>query len=327
MGTHPTGRPLDEVLPRIGSLAQLVACESYVLSDGPAAASRRIRLTVGELDVELLPDRGLDIGAVRFAGTPVAWISPTGLPRRASGDDFGRTFGGGLLTTCGLRNYGPAALDEGEAHPMHGRYSTLAATVRRVEADERGAAVEAEVVEAELFGAHLRSRRRIEVPLGSASIRVEDVVTNLGARPVAPMVLYHLNFGWPLVDEGTRLETGAAKVVPRDDAARAGAWNLFPALADPYPEQVFLHELPEGPAEVRIARPGGFGATVRFDTATLPGLVQWRVAEPGCAVLGIEPASAPTILGRADARARGLLRPLAPGESRRYAVEVAFAHP
>lgn len=337
MQPHLYGSPLAHAEPRLGSLAQAVSCESYVLSDGPAAGSRRIRLVVGELEVELLPDRGLDVGAVRFAGVPMAWLSATGLPRRTTDDDFGRTFGGGLLTTCGLRNYGPPVVDAGESHPQHGRYSSLSATVRRAEAGCSGAVVEGTVTEAEIFGAHLESRRRIEVPLAAgsaasgspvraASIRVEDTVTNLGPRPVSPMVLYHLNFGWPLVDAGTRLETNATAVTPRDDAASAGveSWNVFPALAEPYPEQVFVHELPAGPAEARVTGRGGLAATVRFDTATLPGLIQWRVAEPGCTVLGIEPASAPTILGRADARERGLLRPLAPGESRVYAVELGF---
>lgn len=331
------GRSLDEAEPHLGSLAQAVRCESYVLSGGPSAGARRIRLTVGPIDVELLPDRGLDIGAVRFAGEAVAWLGPTGLPTRRSVDDFAQTFGGGLLTTCGLLNYGPAVTVDGEAHPMHGRYSTLPAEVHRAEAARSGAVVEATVTEAEIFGARLELRRRIEVPLDGGRIRITDIVTNRGVRSVAPMVLYHLNFGWPLIDTGTRLETGAAAVVPRDAAAAAGAesWDLFPELTESYPEQVFVHELPGAgsgagtgalsqPGVVRILNPSGLTATVRFDTATLPGLIQWRVAERGLAVLGIEPASAPTILGRGDAAERGMLQPLAPGEDRRYAVEISF---
>lgn len=142
------GRSLDEAEPHLGSLAQAVRCESYVLSGGPSAGARRIRLTVGPIDVELLPDRGLDIGAVRFAGEAVAWLGPTGLPTRRSVDDFAQTFGGGLLTTCGLLNYGPAVTVDGEAHPMHGRYSTLPAEVHRAEAARSGAVVEATVTEA-----------------------------------------------------------------------------------------------------------------------------------------------------------------------------------
>lgn len=327
VATRVPGDGAAELLPRLGSLAQLIACESSVVSDGQAAGSRRIRVTVGELDLELLPDRGLDIGAVRFAGQSMAWISPTGLPARSGDADFARTFGGGLLTTCGLRNFGPAVTDEGESHPMHGRYSGLRASVRRAEADLTGVVVEAEAVEAEVFGAQLRLRRRVEVPYGEAAITVRDTVTNMGPRSESPMVLYHLNFGWPLIDEGTILRSSATAVVPRDEEAERGidTWSVYPALTSPYPEQVFTHELGPDRGEVSIESRGGLGARVDFDAATLPGLMQWRVAEPGCSVLGIEPASAATILGRADARRRGLLQPLAPGESRDYRVTVSFA--
>ena len=106
------------------------------------------------------------------------------------------------------------------------------------------------------------------------------------------------------------------------------SWQTFPPLADEYPEQVFTHELPaDRPVAVEVAAPSGLAVRIAFDTAQLPGLIQWRVAERGHYVLGIEPATAPTILGRADARARGLLRPLAPGEERMLGVEVAVTLP
>ena len=59
----------------------------------------------------------------------------------------------------------------------------------------------------------------------------------------------------------------------------------------------------------------GLGIRISFDTAVLPAMFQWRVAQDDGVVLGVEPATAATILGRADARAAGLLRALAPGES------------
>ncbi|MBK0417522.1 DUF4432 family protein [Leucobacter sp. CSA1] len=328
--------PLADTAAEAGALGLISSCESSVVSDGPEAGTRRIRLVSGDLDVELLPDRGLDLGVARVAGVPVSWVSPTGFPRRDLTADtgFARTFGGGLLATCGLQNFGPEQLEDGGggagsrvAHPMHGRYGSIPASVVRAEADETGAVVEGRVREAEVFGVDLELRRRVELPLGERAIRIRDVVVNRGALPAECMVLYHLNFGWPLVAEGTELRTGAEEVLPRDAAAEAGLeeWHRFPALSERYPEQVFSHRLPGGrSAEIGIAHPGGFTARVAYDPAQLPGLFQWRVAERGFAVLAVEPATAPTILGRADALARGLTRTLPPGGRFELGLEISF---
>ncbi len=324
------GRAVPDALRRMGSPAQALSVESFTRTDGADAGSRRIRMVNGPLSVELLPDRGLDIGQVRAHGVPLAWISPTGFPAASVDDADGRgwlrAFGGGMLATCGLRNVGPASDDGGERHPMHGRYVSLPARVVRAEATAEEVVVEAVTREAAVFGDDIELRRRISMTVGEPVLRVRDVLVNRGSRPVEPMVLYHLNLGWPLVDEGTRVTSPATEVVPRDAAAARGAdsWDVFPAPAEDYPEQVFSHLLPpREPVEVAVIAPSGLTVRVRFDTAALPGLFQWRVAEHGHYVLGIEPTTTPTILGRADARERGLLHPLAPGEERALGVDIA----
>lgn len=334
MAAELHGRPVREAIERLGSLAQAVSVESSTRTDGPDAGSRRIRLVNGPLDVEILPDRGLDIGQVRAGGIPLAWISATGFAPLSPGDaderGWMRAFGGGLLTTCGLMNFGPPSIDAGERHPMHGRYSSLRATVTRAEARSDEVVVEGVVREATVFGADLELRRRISLPVGEPVLRVQDVVVNRGPRPVEPMVLYHLNLGWPLVDAGTVLQTPASSVVPRDAQAAVGAdtWDVFPDLMADYPEQVFAHELPLGRrVEATVTSPTGLGVRIGVDSAALPGLFQWRVAEKGHYVLGVEPATVPTIRGRGAARDAGLLRPLAPGEELALGVDLVVELP
>lgn len=323
------GAALEEARRRVGHHAQIAAVESSLRTDGADAGARRIRVVNGDLDIEVLPDRGLDLGQVRVAGIPLAWMSPTGFPPlvdAADGDGWMRAFGGGLLTTCGLLSYGAPSDDEGTRHPLHGRYSSLRAEVVRAEATHDEVVVEGIVREAAVSGAHLELRRRIATRIGTRTLRVDDVVVNRGAREVEPMVLYHVNLGWPLVDEGTRLSSPSSSVEARDADAEAGlaTWSVFPEPVAAYPEQVFLHELPAArPVTVEVSSADGLGVRIGFDTAALPALFQWRVAEErGHVVLGVEPATAPTILGRADARARGLLRSLAPGESLALGVEI-----
>ncbi|MEV7769069.1 aldose 1-epimerase family protein [Microbacterium sp. NPDC086615] len=300
------------------------AIEASIRTDGPDAGTRRLRVIAGDLDIELLPDRGLDLGQVRHRGVPLAWVSPTGWPR-PSGGAFGATFGGGLVTTCGLLSFGPSSRDDEGEHPQHGRYTTLAATVTRAEVQVDAVVVEATIVEATVLGAHLELRRSIRVPRGEARIELRDEIVNRGARAVEPMVLYHVNLGRPLIQEGTLLRSPAERVVPRDADAEAGlaTWARFPAPADTYPEQVFAHELPVGTrVSAEVHAPSGLGIRVSFDTAALPGLFQWRVAQRDGVVLGVEPATAATILGRQDARERGLLRPLPEGQSWKLGLDI-----
>ncbi|WP_150959138.1 aldose 1-epimerase family protein [Microbacterium testaceum] len=318
------GRSIDEAFRRAGSREQLAAIEASVRTDGPDASTRRLRLIAGDLDIELLPDRGLDLGQVRHRGVPLAWVSPTGWSRPGVAG-FGASFGGGLVTTCGLLSFGPPSVDAEGEHPQHGRYSGLSASVTRAEVQADAVVVEASVVEATVLGAHLELRRRLRVPLGEGRIELRDEIVNRGAREVEPMVLYHVNLGWPLVDAGTVLRSPAERVLARDADAEAGlsSWAEFPEPSARYPEQVFAHGLPTGrrvSAEVIAA--SGLGIRISFDTARLPGMFQWRVAQDDGVVLGVEPATAATILGRSVARERGLLRPLAPGASWQLGLDI-----
>lgn len=311
------GAPVGEAWRRLGHRTPAAAVESSVRTDGPDAGSRRIRLINGELDLEILPDRGLDLGQLRVAGVPIAWTSPVGFPLATADGDWLRAFGGGLLTTCGLLSFGAPSTDEGVAHPLHGRHSSLRAEVTRAEVADDAVIVTGTTREVEVFGSHLELRRTITSPIGTRLVRVDDVVVNRGPTPVEPMVLYHLNLGWPLVDEGTVLATSAVRVEPRDAEAERGldTWSRFPAPRPVYPEQVFHHELPEDETiAVTVRSPRGLALRIDVDTAQFGSLFHWRVAQDGGpVVLGVEPATTPTIRGRADARARGLLRPLAPG--------------
>lgn len=319
------GSTIDEARRRAGCTAQVASVEASVRTDGPDAGTRRLRMIAGDLEVELLPDRGLDLGQVRHRGVPLAWVSPTGWPRPGAGG-FGASFGGGLVTTCGLLSFGPPSVDAEGEHPQHGRYSGLSASVTRAEVTPDAVVVEGVVVEATVLGAHLELRRSVRVPLGEGRIELRDEIVNRGSREVEPMVLYHVNLGWPLVATGSVLRSPATGVQPRDAAAEAGlsSWAEFPEPVAHYPEQVFAHDLPtDRRVSAEVIAPSGLGIRISFDTSVLPGMFQWRVAQEGGVVLGVEPTTAATILGRGDARARGLLRALAPGASWELGLDIA----
>ncbi|MFC6235324.1 DUF4432 family protein, partial [Leucobacter soli] len=74
------GETMERVRERTGLLAQAARIDSFIEADGVAHGTRRLRLVNGGgLELELHPDRALDIGHATVDGWPVAWASPTGM--------------------------------------------------------------------------------------------------------------------------------------------------------------------------------------------------------------------------------------------------------
>jgi hypothetical protein len=322
---------MAEVLDRVGSLDQIARVDSFVDAEGTSRGARRLHVvTGGGLEYDVHPDRALDLGAATLDGVPLAWLSSTGItdPRFAEPQARGwlRTFGGGLLATCGLDSFGPDGDDEDGVVPMHGRIGQLPARLTRSEATTDQLTIAGTVRQTRVFGENLVLAREISSAVGSTSITINDTVTNEGAQPSPHMVLYHVNVGWPLLDEGVTLEIPADKVTPRDPDAEAGFDTRYEIVAPSagFKEQVFIHEGAEdGYARITNLK-RGIQFTLRYSTETLPAIFQWKMTDVGHYVLGLEPANTAVIMGRAAARSSGRLPVLQPRESVRYQVTFEF---
>jgi hypothetical protein len=309
----------------VGSPDQLASARLSLSGADSGHPQRALDLRVyGGLDLRLLPDRGLDMAEAWFAGLPLAWISrvgevgPLATPR---GTDWNRAFGGGLLTTCGLQNVGAPS----EGHPQHGTFSHLPARDVRVdrvrEGDEIALVVSGVVEDADALGTHLRCERTVRTTTGGGQVVLRDVVTNLGSKPVAAPVLYHVNIGAPLWAPGARLVISSAEVRPRDGAAAAALseWDVAPEPRPGAVERVFEHVVEPGAdgwSSARVVNDAlGTELEVAWDAGTLPRLHQWVHPARGVYVLGVEPANC-SVLGRAADRAEGRLPMMAAGASR-----------
>lgn len=327
------GVPVDSVSERAGSLAQVARVDSFSVDNGPARGSRRIRMvTGGGLDVELLPDRALDIGHVSYNGTPLAWISAVGMTSPHSyethGTEWLRSFGGGLLATCGLDTFGPFSEDEGREFPMHGRIGQIPATMTRSDVDGVTLAVCGEVRQAKVFGENLVLRRSITADVGGSTLRIRDTVTNESQFSSGHMILYHFNLGWPLLHEGARLEIPSTGVSPRDDDAVAGVEHCR-TIEPPtrgFREQVYLHEFTEDIVRVAVDNPHeNVRLELSFPRAQLPGLFQWKMCDAGHYVMGLEPTNVGHVFGRESARSKGVLPRLESGESASYGIDITVS--
>lgn len=323
----------EDLLRRVGTVDALAGVRSAVADDGRERGSRSLHLhTGGGLEAVILSERALDLGPVRYRGVPLHWASPAGWAHPAyfepEGSGWLRGFGGGLMVTGGLRQFGAPNRDEGEDLGLHGRVSHLPA--ERVawhgawHGDEYELTVHGRVRQARLFGENLLLERTWRTRLGATWLELEDVVTNEGFEPQPHLILYHGQCGFPLLNDDATLHLDAVRTEPRDaDAAeRLERWPDLGAPQAGFRERVFRHEVrPDGDGwgRARVASPtAGLTLELAFDTAPLPHLYQWTMTGEGAYVLGLEPANAPAMLGRHAAREAGTLPWLQPGESRRY---------
>lgn len=279
-----------------------------VVTDGPATGCRALDLRVpAGIDVRILPDRGFDIGAAWFRGTPLAWISAVGETRpldHPEGTQWDDAFGGGLVTTCGLRNVGAAS----EGHGLHGTFSHLRAGDVRVERGHDALVARARIVDATAIGHHLELEREIRTESGAGRVTVTDRTRNLGPATEAAPILYHVNLLWDAVEIDSR------EVLARDQDAAAGldSWASAPPLTPGAPEQVFEHV---GATRAVVTR-GDVTVTL---TWSLPRLWQW--IHRGYGAFALEPANC-SVLGRAHDRAEGRLPELEPGEERTTTITI-----
>lgn len=343
---HLYGQELGpgELRRRVGRLDQVAGIQSFTFDDGPERGVRALRVRTGTgFAFTVLADRGMDIGDAEFRGMALAWSSPTGVTGpwyyEPEGTGWLRSFHGGLVVTCGLQHAGrPSERDE-EPLGMHGRVSNLPAShvAREVRWDERGCVLEVrgQVSEARVFGNHVVLSRRITARVGESALCIEDTVENQGWSPAPLMLLYHVNLGWPLLAESSRLVGPGAPGEPPEphEGAPAGspeAWDRFATPRQDFKERSYYHcpqAGADGWAEARLENPrlaGGLAVRVRFRPEELPEFVQWTMTGEGTYVLGLEPATC-RLRGYPAEREAGRVIELRAGETRRFRLEIGVA--
>lgn len=340
-GHDLTDREIAARLPRPDVAAGL---RRVRLSGGPEDGVEQIEVrTGGGLAYRVSASRGLDIALAEFAGVPFSWHSPAGDVHPAHLDpreaEWLRTMAGGLLMTCGLTQVGSPCVDDGEPLGIHGRAHHLPARSVCAESvateDGQNLRVSGVVEDTGLFQHALRLEREIVSRVGENRLEIRDRVTNVGFAPAPHMHLYHINFGWPLLDEHARIGLPEGTVAPREADLVVEDLDRWQGPEVGFAERVYYRENMkaenDGLARASVHQPafpvpgtgGGVPVTVElsWDPTLLPVLVQWRMPGAGVYGLGLEPGNC-HVEGRVAERERGTLVTLEPGESRDYTVSV-----
>ncbi|KLU40849.1 MAG: aldose 1-epimerase family protein [Limnochordia bacterium] len=319
-----------------GQMSPAAGIRRFTYDEGRAKGLAALEVKTGAgLRFVVLVDKALDIGDCEFQGIPVALRTQVGdvAPQfyEPMGDEWFRSFGGGLLTTCGLTHLGAPDVDQGEALGLHGRIHNIPGEEVGVKAeweeDTYALRIWGKVREAKTLTGSLCLHREITAFAGENRIIIRDVVTNESFSEMPHMILYHCNVGHPLLDEGTELVADSLEVRPRDEIAAPefGSYQLYKGPTPNYPDTVFYHKVrpkEDDMAEaVLLNRRLDLGLKVRWEPTHLPNFIQWKYTGEGTYAAGLEPANC-LVEGRSKERERGTLVYLKPGESRAYQVEL-----
>lgn len=317
--------------PYIGNSSQISGVSMYTLCNGKGAGMKfyRIRNGLG-LDLTVSLDRAADITALSFNGVNMGYLCPNGdvapMYYERAENGFLKSYTGGFITTCGLNNIGAFNDDNDIHHGLHGSISNTPADKFYYTDFDDKIVIYATIKDGELFRHRLVFDRKYIISKTQNKIKIIDTVKNDGINPEAIMILYHMNIGYPLLDENAKLYINSDSVRAKDDEAKKGIneWSTFQKPTKNYKEQVFYHEIrnPYGVAGIFNEKINK-GIKISFDRTTLDNMIEWKMMGINDYVLGLEPSNH-DLSGRNTLRTSGDLKELNGHESISFNLEIDF---
>lgn len=315
--------------PYIGHESQICAVEEHRLVGGKGDGMRLYEVNNGKgLMLTVSPDRSGDILRLRYKGINLSYMSPCGYVAPAYydklGSEFLRSFTAGFLTTCGLENVGGVNEDDGELLPMHGSLANQPCEKAYWTEEEGKFVIHTLTKDEVMFGRKLQFARELIVSTEENTFEIRDTITNTGDS-VQPMeILYHMNMGYPLLDEDSVIEIPAAEVMARDEHAANDIqnWMRMQKPTAGYQERCYFHKFADEHGKASIYQPKlNVGLEISFDATQLDGFVEWKMMGVRDYVLGLECGNCYPD-GRKAMRDSGMLKFLQPGEKKEYCVKV-----
>ncbi len=315
----------QDLMKYLGSMQQVAYVRPVTYMEGRSSGLKAYEVKNGRMSYQILADKCLDICGLSYKGINMNFLSKPGMQGRnhydTNGEEAIRSIMGGLFFTSGLENICAPCTIDGVEYPMHGRIRTTPGEHLSADAhwEEDGyrLSVKGEMREAALFGENMVLRREIVSTYGEKTITVTDEIENESYREEPLMLLYHINMGYPFLDENTRLYVPTQSVTARDSDAEGheAEYDRMDAPKDNEPEYVFIHDMKKdakGNTEVLVINePLGLGLRVAWNTEFLPFFMEWKSTASGDYVIGLEPSNS-SVYGRPYHEEHGNVHKLAP---------------
>lgn len=318
------------------------------LAGGKQEGVEIVTIDTWRMQIVVCPTRGMGILAVSGAGVRLGWESPVQEVVHPKFVNLQARGGLGWLDgfnewmcRCGLEWSGHPGTDKftnnvGDEATMdltlHGKIANTPASEVVLLVDRKPPhtiRLRGRVDERMFHGPKLELWTEIATDPGSTRFRISDVITNRGAQPQEFQVIYHANFGRPLLEEGSRVELPVERVTPFNARAAEGqkAWTEYAAPVAGYVEQVYQVR-PLAGADGRTIvmlrdKAGVKGCSMTYAVKDLPYFTLWKntAAVADGYVTGLEPGTSfPS--NRRNERKHGRVPKLAPGATWSASIDV-----
>lgn len=317
--------------PYIGHDSQLYGVEEHRLVGGKGDGMRLFEVNNGKgLELTISPDRNGDITRLRYRGINMSYLSSCGYVAPAYYDSIGsnwlNSFTAGFLTTCGLQSVGTPSVDQGEELPLHGSIANTPCEMAYYTEEENLLVIHTVTKDETIFGRKLRLTREIRVSTDENRFIIQDTIQNTGDKVEPFEILYHMNMGYPLLDEESVITIPSVDVKPRDEHAAEDIVNWM-HMEEPtagYQERCYYHKFGDSKGVAEIYQPKiDTRLQISFDAAELDGFVEWKMMGIRDYVLGLECGNCYPD-GRDVMRETGMLKFLNPCEKKTYRVTVTL---
>lgn len=280
------------------------------LSGGRGDGMDWLEIDNGSFRTIVLPTRGMSLWKAWSKQSELGWQSPVQGPVHPSCVPIFDPSGLGwlegfdeLVVRCGLQSNGAPDFDvNGKLrYPLHGRIGNLPAHSLSIFVDPASGTLDVtgSVIEPRFLIQALKLDVRYRFNVKGSTIECTDTVTNLRSQPASMQMLYHMNFGKPLLERGAKLIAALDEIAPRNPHAAKDIdrWDTYSEPTPGYVEQVYFAR-PQSDARgwtTSILHNANKtrAVAIGFDTRTLPYLNLWKntVAVEDGYVTGLEPAT------------------------------------
>ena len=270
---------------RISNFQQVASIRRYTLSEGREKGLDVLDCDNGKIRFLLNVSKACDIMQLYHEGQNMSFVSKNGFTKREI--PFLNRFEGGMLYTCGLDSVGGR-----EGYDLHGTFHNTPAEIVRVECNENGIVVEAIIRDTALFGKNLVMKRKISTAVLGNSVTLEDTLINEGYKAEEYCLLYHINVGYPMLDDGAKIVANVDSYTPRTEWARQNEATMYEmSVAIPNQEETCYFLKMRKPEIALVNEKAGREFTVSYSGDTLPCFVEWKSMASGDYALGLEPCT------------------------------------
>ncbi|MFC0229366.1 aldose 1-epimerase family protein [Serratia aquatilis] len=306
--------------------------QQQVLHGGKQEGSKVITLTSEGLTIALSPTRGMDILHVNGSGVRLGWDSPvTDVVNPAyinleSRNGIGWLDGfNEMMVRCGYEWTGHPGVENGTLYTLHGRAGNTPANKVTVEIAEKAPyeiRIRGLLKENTFKKSNLETWTELSYVPGTQQFKIHDRLTNRADYPRDYQIIYHSNFGKPLLEEGAKFSAPIKEISPFNDYAKSGLqdWHTYKGPTKNYDEMVFnivpLADSQGKTLAMMNNEKGDRGVAIGFDTRQLPVLTLWKNTdtERQGYVTGIEPGTSYAYPVKIE-REQGRIKQLQPGQS------------